>query len=105
MFGSVLEETNLDWSQQTIYHRNHKVLDTPNLANSSVSVTSRGDRPMRAIMFVYIIEAAHTDAQNASVEWFWSTIGLGVMPRPISKICWLCIRLSTFVVLYRFKNS
>ena len=31
---------------------------------------------------VYIIEeVAHTHAQNASLEWFWSTPGLGVVPR------------------------
>ena len=37
-------------------------------------------------------------AQNAPLEWFSSTPGLGVMPRLLSEICWLCIRWSTFVI-------
>ena len=34
---------------------------------------------MRALLFVYIIEdVAHAHAQNAPLEWFSSTPGLGV---------------------------
>ena len=40
---------------------------------------------MRALVFVYIIEeVTHAHVQNAPLEWFLSTPGLGVMPRPLS---------------------
>ena len=42
---------------------------------------SLGDRRMRALTFVYIIEkVARAHAQNAHLEWFLSTPGLGVVP-------------------------
>ena len=45
---------------------------------------------MGALVFVYIIEeVAHAHAQNAPLEWLLSIPGLGVVPRPLSKICWL----------------
>ena len=48
------------------------------------------NEPQRAIIFVYIIEeVAHAYAQNAPLEWFSSTPGLGVMTRLFSEICWL----------------
>ena len=37
---------------------------------------------MRALVLVYIIEeVAHAHAQNAPLEWFSSTPGLGVVPK------------------------
>ena len=57
---------------------------------------------MRAPIFVYIIEeVAHAHAQNAPLEWFSATPGLGVMPRLLSKNCWLLIPvivISGFIV-------
>ena len=46
-----------------------------------------------ALVFDYIKEeGAHAHAQNAPLEWFSATPGLGVMQRLLSKIWWLCIR-------------
>ena len=57
---------------------------------------------MRALIFVYIIEeVAHAHAQNAPLEWFLSTPGLGVVPGLLSRICWLHIRYSIFMVFAR----
>ena len=53
---------------------------------------------MRALIFVYIIEdyiieeVAHAHVQNAPLEWFLSTPGLGVMPRLLREICWLLVQ-------------
>ena len=50
---------HMDWLPKTNCHGTfYKVLDIPNLAESSVSVTSLGnkDRPMRVLVFVYIVE-------------------------------------------------
>ena len=60
----------MDWSPEINYHVAYsEALDTPNLAESSLSVTSLGDRPMRTLVFVNIIEeVAHVYAQNASFE-------------------------------------
>ena len=56
-------------------------------------MTSLGDRHMRTIVCVYIIEeVAHAHAQKAPLGWFWSMPGLGVVLRPLSEICWLHIR-------------
>ena len=47
---------------------------------------------MRAFIFDYIKqEVAHAHAQNAPLEWFSSTPGLGAVPRMLSQICWLHI--------------
>ena len=41
---------------------------------------------MRALVFVYIIEnVAHAHAQNAHIERFSSTPGLGVVPRHVER--------------------
>ena len=50
---------------------------------------------MRAFVFVYIgEEVAHAHVQNTPLEWFSLTPGLGlrVVPRLLSEICWLHIR-------------
>ena len=47
---------------------------------------------MSALVFVYIVEVAHSLAQNAPLEWFSSIPGQGVVPRLLSEICWLRIR-------------
>ena len=50
---------------------------------------------MRALIFAYIIEeVAYLHAQNAPLEWFSSTSQLEIVPRLLSKICWLCIHYS-----------
>ena len=55
---------------------------------------------MRAHTSVYIIEeVTHAHAQNALLDWFTSSPGLGVAPRPLNEMCWLRIRLLTFVIL------
>ena len=49
---------------------------------------SLGDRQVRALIFVYIIEeVAHAHVQNALLERFSSTHGLGVMRRLLNEIC------------------
>ena len=46
---------------------------------------------MRALIYVYIIqEVPHAHAQNTTLERFSSRTGLGVVPRLLSEICWLC---------------
>ena len=74
----------MDWLPQTNHHTAHcKALDTSNVA-------SQGDRRKKALIFVYIIgEVAHAHAQNAPIEWFLSTSGLGVVPRLLSAVLWL----------------
>ena len=48
---------------------------------------------MRILVFVYIVgEIVYAHVQNAPLEWFLSIPGLGVVPRLLSKICWLCIQ-------------
>ena len=56
---------------------------------------------MRALVFIYMIEeVAHAHAQNAPLEWFPSTPGLGIVLRLLNKVCWLCIQRSTFMVMF-----
>ena len=78
----------MDWSPQTNYQPFSEALNTPNLAKSSLI---RRQRPMRALIFVYIYiieEVAHSHAQSTALEWFSSTPGLVVVLRLLSKICW-----------------
>ena len=57
---------------------------------------------MRGLVFDYIVEKiAHANAQNAPLELFWSTPGLGVVQRLLSEVCWL-IWSSTFVAKHYF---
>ena len=44
---------------------------------------------MGALVLVYIIEEVDAHAQNAHLEWLSSIPRLGVVPRPLRKICWL----------------
>ena len=84
----------MDWSPQTDNHRPHyEALSTPNVtASSYVSVMSLGDKDELGLVFVYFMEGvAHAHAQNAPLEWFLSIPGLGVEPRVLGEICWLCI--------------
>ena len=47
----------MDWSPKTNYNRTlYKALDTPNLVESSLSVTSLRDIRMAALASFYIIE-------------------------------------------------
>ena len=93
-YDGALDDENMDWSPQTNYHMTYcKSLDTPNLAKSSLSVMSLGDRQIRALIFVYIIEdVAHAHVQNTPLERFLSILGLGVMSRLLSEICWLRVQ-------------
>ena len=64
---------------------------TNSLPPTRLSVTSLGNRGMRALIFVY------TYAQNLPLECLSSMPGLGVVPSLLSEICWLLIRWLTFV--------
>ena len=64
----------MDWSPQTYYHSTHyETLDTPNLAESGLIVTTLGDKDQ---LHYIIEEVAHAHAQNAPFEWcfFWIVI-------------------------------
>ena len=81
----------LDMLSMGVYTTRH--WQTSGRLVQELNIFTVGDRRMRALIFVYIIEkVAHAHAQNALLEWFWSTSGLGVVSRLLGEICWLRIR-------------
>ena len=72
----------------------YKALDTStcNLAESSLSMTSLGDKD-RGLVFVYTIEeVVHAHVETAPLERFFSIPRLAVVSRLLSEICQLRIR-------------
>ena len=55
-------------------------------------VTRRQTNDVSHVCFHNIEEVAHAHVQNAPLEWFSSTPGLGVVLRLQSEICWLRIQ-------------
>ena len=54
----------------------YEALDTPDLAESSLSVTSLGDSPMRTLISFTLEQVALVPVQNTPLEWLSLISGL-----------------------------